>query len=271
MRLKERDYEFEMTIWQRLQGLFTRDSGSGPRDYRVPEGSRVYAVGDVHGELKLLKTLLRRIEADQAAAPDFEHRVIFLGDYIDRGPDSRGVIDCLTALAVDQRYRFLKGNHEDAFLDVLDGKTDELSAWLRFGGRETLASYGIAERSVAMGGPFLRAQLNERVPPAHFDFLASLELAIEIGDYLFVHAGIRPGVDIARQADADLMWIRREFLSHEGHHSHMVVHGHTISREVEVKHNRIGVDTGAYASGVLSAIVLEGSERRIIDTRGGTR
>lgn len=256
-----------MTIWRRLSGFFTNIAAHEDLDFRVPDGLRVYAVGDIHGELALLDELLSRIAEDRTAGPDLDHQIIFLGDYIDRGPDARGVIDRLSALAGDRCYRFLKGNHEDAFLAILSGQTDDLPGWLRFGGRETLASYGIAERSVAMGGPFLRAQLVERVPPSHLAFLRGLEMSIGIGDYFFVHAGIRPGVDVAKQDEADLMWIRREFLSHEGRHSHMIVHGHTITSAVDIRHNRIGVDTGAYASGVLSAIVLEGSDRRIIDTR----
>lgn len=261
-----------MSLWSKLTAAFGRSPGNAePAEHRVPDGVRVYAIGDVHGEVALLDALLAKITVEVTAAPELDHQFVFLGDYIDRGPDSRGVLERLIGLARDYRCRFLKGNHEDAFLDILEGRTDDLPGWLRFGGRETLGSYGIAERSVAMGGPFLRAQLAQQVPMEHLDFLRSLELAVEIGDYLFVHAGVRPGVDLSRQAESDLMWIRREFLSHEGHHSHMIVHGHTISKEVDFLHNRIGVDTGAYATGTLSALVLEGAERRVIDTRDASR
>jgi serine/threonine protein phosphatase 1 len=252
-------------MFDRLKSLFGRTGRVQHRIYSLPADMRVYAIGDIHGEAKLLHALLDRIVADDEALPAAETHLVFLGDYIDRGPESRDVVELLSRWSkAGSRCHFLKGNHEDALLEIIDGNEDDLPGWLRFGGRETLASYGISERAVAMGGPFLRAEFAEKVPTHHLEFLNGLSLKVELGDYLFVHAGIKPEVAIDQQDDRDLMWIRREFLSYTGHHPKMVVHGHTISSDVELQPNRIGVDTGAYASGKLSAVVLEGEQRRIL-------
>jgi serine/threonine protein phosphatase 1 len=252
-------------MFDRLKSLFGRPGAAQERTYSLPPGVRAYAVGDIHGEAELLRALLDRIVEDGNALPPAQTHLIFLGDYIDRGPDSREVIELLSRWSqADANCHFLKGNHEDALLEIIAGNEDDLPGWLRFGGRETLASYGISERAVAMGGPFLRAEFAEKVPQHHLDFLNGLSLKVELGDYLFVHAGIKPDVAIDQQDDRDLMWIRREFLGYAGYHAKMVVHGHTISSDVEFLPNRIGVDTGAYASGRLSAVMLEGNERRVL-------
>ena len=259
-------------MFEKLKTLFGRKQPAPERRYTMPPNVRVYAVGDIHGEAGLLRALFDRIVADSAGLPAAETHLVFLGDYIDRGPDSRGVVELLSRWSqAEANCYFLRGNHEDALLDIIAGNEDDLSGWLRFGGRETLASYGISERAVAMGGPFLRAEFAEKVPEHHLAFLTGLELKVELGDYLFVHAGIRPDVALDQQDDRDLMWIRREFLGFTGHHPKMIVHGHTISGEVELHHNRIGVDTGAYASGKLSAVVLEGDDRRILSTTASDR
>lgn len=254
-------------MFDRLKSLMGRKQLATERSYAVPPGVRAYAIGDIHGEAGLLRTLLDRIVEDCERLPQADIHFIFLGDYIDRGPDSKGVIELLTQYRnLDTNFHFLKGNHEDAMLSIIDGNEDDLPGWLRFGGRQTLASYGISERAIAMGGPFLRAEFAEKVPPHHLAFLHDLKLSVELGDYLFVHAGIRPGVPIEQQSEHDMMWIRREFLTFAGSHPRMIVHGHTISEQVEMMPNRIGVDTGAYASGVLSAVVLENEGRRILST-----
>jgi serine/threonine protein phosphatase 1 len=252
-------------MFDRLKSLMGRQQPTTERSYAMPPGVRAYAIGDIHGEAALLRSLLDHIVDDCERLPQAEIHFVFLGDYIDRGPDSKGVIELLTQYrTLDTNFHFLKGNHEDAMLAIIDGNEDDLPGWLRFGGRQTLDSYGISQRAVAMGGPFLRAEFAEKIPSPHLAFLRELKMKVELGDYLFVHAGIRPGVPLDQQDDRDLMWIRREFLGFSGQHPHMVVHGHTISPEVELLPNRIGVDTGAYASGRLSAVVLEGSDIRIL-------
>lgn len=259
-------------MFDRLKSIFGRPPVASERDYAMPANVRAYAIGDIHGEAKLLHALLDRIVEDSATLPAAETHLIFLGDYIDRGPDSKGVVELLSRWSrADANCHFLKGNHEDALLEIVAGNEDDLPGWLRFGGRQTLASYDISERAVAMGGPFLRAEFAEKVPAHHLEFLTGLDMKVELGDYLFVHAGIRPDVAIDQQDDRDLMWIRREFLNFAGLHPKMIVHGHTISPEVELQHNRIGVDTGAYASGKLSAVVLEGKERRTLSTTESDR
>ena len=237
---------------------------------RIPPGLRVYAVGDVHGRLDLLTALLERIEADAAGmARGCRAHIVFLGDYIDRGSHSKSVIDFLIAW---QRPRFetsfLRGNHEATLLQFLDDIAAGPS-WLTYGGVNTLLSYGI--RPPVDVPPRLRLssvqqQLHETLPTAHFAFLRRLAFHVEIGSYLFVHAGIRPGVPLTQQRFDDLVWIREDFLSSTADHGRVVVHGHTISMKAESLPNRIGVDTGAYATGRLTAAVLEGEERRFIDT-----
>ncbi len=242
------------------QYLGGRRARSGPP--HIPPGQRVYAIGDIHGELALAQRLVALIERDNAARGPAEVHLVFLGDYVDRGAHSAALIDWL----IEQppafaRNHFLRGNHEDAFHAVLEGDESDLAGWRRFGGRETLASYQIGDREVAMGGPFFRAALAEKVPATHRAFLAGLRDYVQIGDYLFVHAGIRPGVAIDAQDPRDLTWIRREFLESERDHGVIVVHGHTISPDVVERPNRIGIDTGAYMHGRLTAVGLEGEER----------
>lgn len=236
----------------------------------VPAGLRVYAVGDVHGELRLLDVLLDRIAADIASAAPSGMRplAVFLGDYVDRGHDSRGTLERLSSRPLGGvECRFLAGNHEQTMLDFL-AKPETSGEWLRFGGAETLASYGI--RVSAGGGPahfrVLRDRLAERLPDSHLRFLRALEPSVVVGDYLFVHAGIRPGRPLARQKTDDLLWIREPFLSSTRRHDKIVVHGHTVVEQPQMLPNRIGIDTGAYATGVLTALVLQDARRDIIQT-----
>ncbi len=239
------------------------------RTEQVPDGMRVYGIGDIHGRLDLLDALLVRItEDDRARGSGVETRYIFLGDLIDRGPDSCAVVERLLHFSRSgANVRFLMGNHEQVFLRALAGDRSALRFLVRIGGRETLLSYGIGEEDYrALDFDALAQLAIEKVPAAHLDFLGSFEDWIELGDYLFVHAGIRPGVALEEQAQSDLCWIREEFLSHRESFGRIVVHGHSITEDIDVRTNRIGIDTGAFASGRLTAIGLEGGERWFLST-----
>lgn len=231
----------------------------------VPAGQRVYAIGDIHGRSDLLDPLLALIEEDQTARPPAEISIVFLGDYIDRGPDSHGVVERLATWPHAFAHPiFLMGNHEDAMLAALHGDTGSLRDWLRFGGLECIASYGI-ERPAADAPPTqLLATLQAAVPPHHVAFLEALYDSFAMGDYWFVHAGVRPGVALAEQDPADLRWIREDFLAHRGDHGAVIVHGHSIVDAVDMRPNRIAIDLGAYRTGRLAAVRLEGIERGVI-------
>ncbi len=236
----------------------------------MPPGTRVYAIGDIHGRLDLLEDLLARMDADDQRRGPAETIVIFLGDLIDRGPDSAQVVDRLMQLAEkSDRLRFLLGNHEEVFLKAMAGEPKALPFFLRIGGKPTVLSYGISEAEyLASDYPELLDLLRARVPQPHLDFLAGFEDMVVIGSYAFVHAGVQPGVPLDAQTPSMLRWIRDEFLNHDQPFEKIVVHGHTISDEVEETVGRIGIDTGAYASGRLTAMGFEGSERWILQTAG---
>jgi serine/threonine protein phosphatase 1 len=247
---------------------FARRMQQQSRGFAVPEGVRVYGVGDIHGRLDLVEELLGQIDADDKARGRADTRIIFLGDLIDRGPDSRGVVDRLMALAQGPRpIRFLMGNHEEVFLRALSGDARALRFLTRIGGRETLFSYGVSEQDYRQLDYEELARLaRDKVPQSHVDFLAGFENWIEVGDYLFVHAGLRPGIALEDQSASDLYWIRDDFLRHRDSFGKMVVHGHSITEGIDVRSNRIGIDTGAFASGRLTAICLEGDERWYLST-----
>lgn len=252
-------------VFKRLFGL-ARDIP--PRVWNAPAGQRIYAIGDIHGRRDLLDRLLGLIDADDAARAPAETQIIFLGDLVDRGSDSRGVVERLMALrAASDNVRLLSGNHEELLIRVYEGDKRATSLFHRVGGRETMLSYGMSEAdydSVDLGE--LAALVPDYVPHAHIDFLKSFHDWIEAGDYLFVHAGIRPGLSIDEQETSDLRWIRRDFTEHKGAFSHMVIHGHTISEGIDEHPNRIGIDTGAFATGTLTAIAIESSERWFLST-----
>ncbi|MBK1705933.1 hypothetical protein CKO40_15560 [Halochromatium glycolicum] len=241
-----------------------------PEPARAPEEMRLYVVGDIHGRADLLEPLQARIEADAARYPDRDRWLIYLGDYVDRGPQSREVLECLSRPPAAALNRCcLMGNHEQAMLGFL---ADPLAGahWLEFGGLATLSSYQVAPPTPDADGLLeAAAALRAALPAHHLAFLEQLELSRRFGDYLFVHAGIRPGVPLEAQAPQDLLWIREPFLSARKPHPLMVVHGHHVSVAVDVRANRIGVDTGAYATGRLSCLVLEGTGRWLLDTREG--
>jgi serine/threonine protein phosphatase 1 len=232
-------------------------------------GRLVYAIGDVHGRLDLLEDLLEQIMVDlNATKPAEAAALVLLGDYVDRGACSREVIDCLIRLKdrPDIELRALKGNHEEALLGFL---ADPQSGppWLQNGGAATLASYGVAAPQTRLPPEIWQTASEafaEALPPEHLSFLQNLELYVEYGDYVFVHAGLRPGVPIDHQTERDLLWIRKEFLEETRRFAKVVVHGHTPEPEPFMGDVRLGVDTGAYATGVLSAARLYGTERSIL-------
>lgn len=227
----------------------------------VPEGERVYAIGDIHGRLDLFEQLLERIAADDAARGAADTRLILLGDLIDRGADSRGVVERAMALVQRGNVHVLAGNHEEMLLGSLTHE-ETLRHFLRHGGKETLFSYGLTPEEYSRAKlDLLLERLPDLVPESHIAFMRAMENLVVVGDYAFVHAGIRPGVPLDQQMVPDLRWIRGEFLDHAALHSHVVIHGHTIVEEPVVRANRIGIDTGAFASGRLTAIGLEGGER----------
>jgi len=251
--------------------LFSRRKAADAEPARhapaVPPGQRVYAIGDIHGCADELRRLLERIEADHLARGPAQLTIILLGDLVNRGPASARAIGYAQELVEAGVGRLLKGNHEELFVLAARGDRQAARALLGMGGMATLASFGFTEDEIGRGSfADLAALLKTRIPRDMVDFLDAGEDKIAIGDYLFVHAGIRPGVPIAQQASADLRWIRAEFIGSQAEHGAMIVHGHTIGTTVDECENRIGIDTGAYRSGILTAIGLEGTERWFLDT-----
>jgi serine/threonine protein phosphatase 1 len=253
-----------------LARLF-RSAPSGPAAAAVPRGTRVYAIGDVHGRLDLLQDLHRQISDHAREYPAARRVVVHIGDYIDRGYQSRQTLDYLLDSPLpgfDMIH--LLGNHERTMLEFLDDVAVG-AAWLRYGGRETLFSYDIEwDRDLAGDEDGLRRiqrDLRHRLPERHRRFLSDLPLTHEEGDYLFVHAGVRPGIPLERQVADDLLWIREEFLNSTADHGKVVVHGHSISEEPVLRPNRVGIDTGAFATGRLTCLVLDGNERSFLSTQ----
>jgi serine/threonine protein phosphatase 1 len=247
-----------------LRQLFR--SRSARRPSAVPPGERVYAIGDIHGRRDLFAALIAAIDVDDAASSPADTTVVLLGDLVDRGEDSAGVVSAARNWARRRKVRWLIGNHEECFLAAMESE-DALRAFLRIGGRETVLSYPVDAAAFARADlPAAAAMIREAVPAEDLAFLRRGEDRIVIGDYLFVHAGIRPGVALADQTTTDLRWIRGEFTRADNEHEHVVVHGHTITDMVEIRPNRIGIDTGAFYSGTLTALRLEGCERHILQT-----
>jgi serine/threonine protein phosphatase 1 len=241
--------------------------GQGGRP-RGKAGARAYAVGDIHGRLDLLDDLLRRIEEDIAARPARKTFIVFLGDLVDRGPESAGVVERLrTWRPKHGRPIYLGGNHEEMLLRILGGDASILPDWLKFGGAECARSYGIDVDALRrMEDEEAIDAIRANVPRAHREFLEHFADTFAFGDYLFVHAGIRPGIALEEQDRHDLRWIREPFLGDTKEHGVVVVHGHTIVSEVDERPNRIAIDTGAYHSGVLTALAIEDAERWLLST-----
>jgi len=240
---------------------------------RIPNGVRVYAVGDVHGRADLLGQVFKGIDADFAQAP-LPHRIeVFLGDYVDRGPASRQVLELLIERGRTHpiergrthRTVFLKGNHETLLLNF-HANPSTLGSWQQLGGLETLMSYGLTPS--AKSDPRTQAELasafDKALPPSHRRFLNDLKTSFTCGDYFFVHAGVRPDVALDKQSEEDLLWIRQDFLLCEKNFGKIIVHGHTPVPQPEIRSNRINIDTGAYATGRLTCLVLEADKMRLI-------
>ena len=258
--------------------MFSRLFGrrSAPAAPPSTGGRLVYAVGDVHGRLDVLEPLLRDIGQDVlATSPAERPLLIFLGDYVDRGPDSRRVIDMVLHLQGDMAFETvaLKGNHEEALLQFLQDPAFG-ATWMEHGGGSTLVSYGVQPppgRTDVEAWARTRDALDRQLPEPHRKFYEELELIRTVGDYAFVHAGVRPGVALEDQAERDLLWIRHEFLQGRGPFGKVIVHGHTPSEEPQLTAHRLGLDTGAYATGVLTAVRLYGEDQRIIQAKAVRR
>lgn len=235
-----------------------------------PAGKRCYAIGDVHGRLDLLKGLLSEIDSHNRARPPSKTTIVMLGDLIDRGPDSRGVIEFLrNAPDIGAGFVFLKGNHEEMLLRGLAGDPTTLTKWIALGGDQCVKSYGVEPGSLLGQSPeTVESILASRIPLSHIRFLESFLDSARFGDFLLVHAGIRPGIPLEQQRPADMRWIRKEFLSSTVRHDYLVVHGHSVTIEVETHPNRIGIDTGAYRSGLLTAVCIEGDQTEFIQYQG---
>ena len=251
-----------------LKLLKRRSAVQTSRSPQVPAGTVVWAIGDIHGRHDLLRPLVEAIRADMRATDAQKKVVIFLGDYVDRGPDSREVIRYLAALPAGDgvEWRFLKGNHEETMVKFLDDPMVGVQ-WCEYGGEATLRAYGLRPPDMkhrAEAWRRLSTDLDHKLGADERAFLANLELQVSIGDYFFAHAGARPGLPLDRQSAGDLLWIRSSFLRSDVEFEKVVVHGHTPAAEVHADRRRIGIDTRAYESGMLTALKLQGGERRIL-------
>jgi len=246
------------------QSLQSRDGPAGAPGYRA------YVVGDVHGRLDLLEELLAKIHSELQRRPAAKSLLVFVGDLIDRGPSSAQVIERLRTYRRDGiRPVFLLGNHEEVLLRILAGDAQLITKWRWFGGTECLESYGVDSSQIShLSDEEALAIVRRAIPKEHVEFLESFADSCRFGNYLFVHAGIRPGIELEQQSQSDLRWIREPFLLDDRDHGFIVVHGHTISTEVDARPNRIGIDTGAYRTGVLTALAIEGSERWLLEANG---
>lgn len=239
-------------------------------DPSIPVGQRIYSIGDIHGRVDLLRIMHSKIVDDaQSAGEKSWNKIVYLGDYIDRGLHSKPVIDELLSDNMQKFERvFLKGNHEQAMLEFLDD--DRIGPeWFKVGGLTTIVSYGISIPANLTSGQkieYIWHELHEKVPPAHLSFLKSLKLSFESGDYFFAHAGVKPGVALDRQSSDDLLWIREEFLKAKHFGGKTIVHGHSLRKKPDIQDYRIGIDTGAYATNVLTCLVLEGNTQRFLQT-----
>lgn len=234
-----------------------------------PRGWRAYVIGDVHGRLDLLDLLLAKIHDELNRCPSRRTLLVFVGDLIDRGPQSAQVIERLrTYEKGGVRPLFLLGNHEEVLLRIIAGDESLIQNWLKFGGLECLKSYGLDRQTIRSASQReILTKVQRAIPKEHVAFLRKFVDSCRFGDYLFVHAGIRPGVEIGQQRQSDLRWIREGFLNDQRDHGFVVVHGHTINREIDVRPNRVGIDTGAYRTGVLTALAVEGRRVWHLDTR----
>jgi serine/threonine protein phosphatase 1 len=249
-------------FWQRLRTRFVAESGAGC----LPDGTRVYAVGDIHGRLDLLERMLEKIAGHAAETPYPRNVLVFLGDYVDRGPASKAVVERLAHLHIsDWQIVCLRGNHDQAVLDFLNSP-QSYRAWRDYGAAETLYSYGVSpplfDRMEDIAAA--HAAFGAVLPPAHRKFFSNLEYFHVEGGYMFVHAGVRPGIALDRQLPEDLMWIREDFLEADQRLKKVIVHGHSPTSAPQRLSHRIAVDTGAYATGCLSAVALYGQKNTFL-------
>jgi serine/threonine protein phosphatase 1 len=258
-----------LSLKKKLSGIFFPQKGITQAVPQVPAHTRVYCIGDIHGRDDLLAVMHRAVIED---AMDFAGRkaVIYLGDYIDRGLYSKQVVERLIHNPLPAfESIYLRGNHEQ-LLQLFLQHPETGAEWMGFGGQATVYSYGVKMQGIPLKKTQLlevHRQLNALMPETHKHFYARLRTMHSEGDYFFVHAGIRPGVALTRQREDDLLWIRDEFINSRQSHEKIVVHGHTVTADPEIRSNRIGIDTGAYCSGKLTCLVLEGTERRFITAR----
>jgi serine/threonine protein phosphatase 1 len=241
---------------------------------RVPENHRVYAIGDIHGHADLAARMIDLIEKDiESSGRDLSCRIVGLGDYVDRGPDSAALIELLAGLEADDRRSFtwLKGNHEEMFLSFIDAPEEYGPGWVDFGGMMTLLSYGARFPEPVRRADFrrLRDALAARLPLPHLMFLQRLEISFTVGDFFFCHAGARPGIPLAQQSERDLLWIRQYAPDDDPAFDKVVVHGHTPVASPEIRSHRINIDTGAFATGTLTCIAIDESARRILQVTSG--
>jgi serine/threonine protein phosphatase 1 len=234
----------------------------------LPQPDRLYVIGDIHGRSDLLDRMVIEIARDLETRPVGASLTVTLGDYVDRGADSRGVLDRLVRNPFPTPLVALKGNHESLFAAFLNDAS-VADHWRRLGGLETLHSYGVPVASLMMGRDYEEAAagLRAAIPPAHLEFLGSLRTSLSVGRYFMCHAGVRPGVPLERQSEEDLLWIRAEFLSSQANFGKIIVHGHTPTESPEVLPNRINVDTGAFITGRLTCAVLDQGDPRFLSTK----
>lgn len=235
---------------------------------RGTPGKRAYAIGDIHGCYDLLLNLLEKIQKHADSRTDLDTHIVFVGDLIDRGPQSREVVDSLRDYKSDfATLHFIKGNHEEVLVRICEGDSSQVNMWLAHGGWQTIQSYGASSSDFRGLSPEeSAAMLKSIIPQEHIDFFKSFDDGIQFGDYFITHAGIRPGIPLNAQSGRDLRWIREGFLDSNDNFGAVIVHGHTISDDVLIKPNRIGIDTGAYISGKLSALWIEENELGVLET-----
>lgn len=255
-------------FFQRVRIKRESDCQNGVIHSRIPPGRRIYAIGDIHGRLDLLEQLLEMLCGDRQDGMQRETCFIFLGDVIDRGPHSAQVVDRLLDFSASASARFVRGNHEDILLSLLADDPAAARQFAHIGGRETAFSYGVTQELYRKCryedlGRLMRSHIPER----HRNFYLNMEEMIEIGDYLFVHAGIDPAVAISKQDASRTRWIRDSFTGHAGPFEKVIVHGHSMTMKAQILPHRIGVDTGAYRSGMLTAVGLEENRRWLVQAR----
>jgi len=235
----------------------------------IPTGMRIYAIGDVHGYLRLLTSIRHKIASDLDTNPIDQYRIIFLGDYIDRGPDSAGCVQYLLDLCAEDKHVIcLKGNHENKLEQFLESPLELAESFFTYGGIECTQSYGVEMSKYKYTDKDtlkICTELRKSIPPDHQLFYSNLAMSVTFGDYFFVHAGIRPGVPLTEQSESDLMWIRSEFISNTSLYDKVIIHGHTPAHPIEILPNRINADTCAYDTGILSCVVLESTSYRVIE------